>query len=299
MPMETATSAPRLPPELERTIFEIAALGHPTTIPCLILVARRVKGWVEPLLFRIIMVVPSEFSLREMLGIPVFPVGILLRLIATKPPGLLQKSTQHLFLSPGVSPDTLTTICTACSGARNLSLFDFNTDMAAVDVFQHLERLALSRNALSLLCNTSVAHLVLGNITHLELSNPQNNPGFDELPACLSHMPRLTHIALDCDHIPDEPLVTVFRANTNLQCIAFLVSPEDLNDLMQRTELLVDDYRFICLGQEIDYRVDWLMGASRGKDYWELVDAFITARRKGKVERSRYTITDTDTSWRD
>ena len=36
---------PRLPPELERVIFEIAALSYPTTTPNLMLIAWRVKNW--------------------------------------------------------------------------------------------------------------------------------------------------------------------------------------------------------------------------------------------------------------
>ncbi|KAJ7887124.1 hypothetical protein B0H14DRAFT_2696630 [Mycena olivaceomarginata] len=52
------SNPPKLPPELECTIFEIAALARPKMIPSLILVAHRVKHWVEPLLYRVIMVVP-------------------------------------------------------------------------------------------------------------------------------------------------------------------------------------------------------------------------------------------------
>jgi hypothetical protein len=53
--MDTSISAPndevldldpcRLPPELERTIFEIAALLEPTNIPTLMRIAWRVKHW--------------------------------------------------------------------------------------------------------------------------------------------------------------------------------------------------------------------------------------------------------------
>ncbi|KAJ7095067.1 hypothetical protein C8R44DRAFT_813875 [Mycena epipterygia] len=48
--------APRLPPELERLVFESAALSHATDIPNLILVAWRIKNWVEPLLYRAVLV---------------------------------------------------------------------------------------------------------------------------------------------------------------------------------------------------------------------------------------------------
>ncbi|KAJ7622098.1 hypothetical protein FB45DRAFT_121814 [Roridomyces roridus] len=42
---------PSLPPELERDLFELAAYTRPRSIPKLMLVAWRVKAWVEPLLY--------------------------------------------------------------------------------------------------------------------------------------------------------------------------------------------------------------------------------------------------------
>ncbi|TFK60346.1 hypothetical protein BDN72DRAFT_965724 [Pluteus cervinus] len=46
------TQATHLPPELERYIFEIAALDHREIMLSLILVAHRAKAWIEPWLYR-------------------------------------------------------------------------------------------------------------------------------------------------------------------------------------------------------------------------------------------------------
>ncbi|KAK7047058.1 hypothetical protein R3P38DRAFT_3176535 [Favolaschia claudopus] len=46
------SNSPCFPPELERYIFETAALFYPHTIPRLLPVARRVLIWIEPLLYR-------------------------------------------------------------------------------------------------------------------------------------------------------------------------------------------------------------------------------------------------------
>ncbi|KAJ7126167.1 hypothetical protein C8R44DRAFT_121208 [Mycena epipterygia] len=43
--MESVRTAPILPPELERQIYEICALSRPVLIPKLMLVAWRAKEW--------------------------------------------------------------------------------------------------------------------------------------------------------------------------------------------------------------------------------------------------------------
>ncbi|KAJ7830725.1 hypothetical protein B0H14DRAFT_2593136 [Mycena olivaceomarginata] len=60
---------------LERTIFKVAALARPTTIPILMLVAGRVKYWVEPLLYRIII---TAYPRRKRLGFLLFDLHHLL-----------------------------------------------------------------------------------------------------------------------------------------------------------------------------------------------------------------------------
>jgi hypothetical protein len=42
----------------------------------------------------------------------------------------------------------------------------------------------------------------------------------------------------------------------------------------------------VCIQQDKDFRVDWLRGVHSGEDYWALADAFIAAKRAGRVERT-------------
>ncbi|KAJ7059732.1 hypothetical protein C8F01DRAFT_1145482, partial [Mycena amicta] len=51
---------PRLPRELEREIFELAAEIHPSTVAVLLRVAHRVQEWTEPFLYRTIRVRTSQ-----------------------------------------------------------------------------------------------------------------------------------------------------------------------------------------------------------------------------------------------
>ncbi|KAJ6543046.1 hypothetical protein B0H19DRAFT_1172653 [Mycena capillaripes] len=65
-------SEPRLPPELEVLIFETAALSHPAAIPKLMLIAHRVKHWVEPLLYTVVFL-PLDRRKRSDGGCAGFP----------------------------------------------------------------------------------------------------------------------------------------------------------------------------------------------------------------------------------
>ncbi|KAJ7826702.1 hypothetical protein B0H14DRAFT_2816723 [Mycena olivaceomarginata] len=72
--MSSASASPMLPLELEREIFEIYALSWPKLIPKLMLVAKCVKEWVEPLLYRII-----SIDVFPIAGLPWVAVDIMSR----------------------------------------------------------------------------------------------------------------------------------------------------------------------------------------------------------------------------
>ncbi|KAJ7921925.1 hypothetical protein B0H13DRAFT_140548 [Mycena leptocephala] len=118
---------PRLPPELERTIFEIVALSRPSGIPNLMLVAARVKAWIEPLLYRIVLCRTSRLRQIKFVGFPASTITVetLLRLAATTgSPSVIQNSIRHLFLDGFLDgfpvSDRVDAILTACSGVTNL-----------------------------------------------------------------------------------------------------------------------------------------------------------------------------------
>ncbi|KAJ7921028.1 hypothetical protein B0H13DRAFT_2318784 [Mycena leptocephala] len=93
---------PRFPRELERIIFEIAAHAHTTSIPTLLLAAVRVKDWLEPLLYRVVLVCATPPTKNWP-----FPrninADVLLRVIANRPAGYLQRVVGHLFLDKSVT----------------------------------------------------------------------------------------------------------------------------------------------------------------------------------------------------
>ncbi|KAJ7659091.1 hypothetical protein DFH06DRAFT_1130657 [Mycena polygramma] len=84
---------PNLPPELERHIFELAALSHPMLIPNMIRVAWRVKLWIEPLLYRTL-----AFGVK-IDGLPIFRPEIVTQIAHTKA-HLLESARNVMALAP-------------------------------------------------------------------------------------------------------------------------------------------------------------------------------------------------------
>ncbi|KAJ7741701.1 hypothetical protein B0H16DRAFT_1564897 [Mycena metata] len=85
-------SSPVLPPELERIIFEMAALLRPTNIPNLMRTAWRVKNWVEPLLYRTVFIQPMLSTSYHIDEFPQLTLQGLRQQSATKPPGFFQSA---------------------------------------------------------------------------------------------------------------------------------------------------------------------------------------------------------------
>ncbi|KAJ7840186.1 hypothetical protein B0H14DRAFT_3458272 [Mycena olivaceomarginata] len=284
------TSDARLPPELERVIFETAALANVPSIPTLMLVASRVKCWVEPLLYRVVGF-PDAY-VWENCGFPIFTLDILLEVIATKPPEFLENAIKHVYFDIPLPLSPTPSIYRAFSGVINVfdrhNFFSLATGEDVVGRFSHLQRLAMYLDAFISSTSTRGTPSILAGITHLELTHTFNNYSMENLPAYLSLLPHLTHI--DLMSIENDPLMrTAFCENTHLQCIVFLVAvytPEG--------DPLPDDDRVVCLEQEKDFRLDWLRGTRTGKDFWVVADEFIVARREGRVDRSRFPIKDTD-----
>ncbi|KAJ7852016.1 hypothetical protein B0H13DRAFT_2674010 [Mycena leptocephala] len=294
---------PRLPPELERTIFEIVALSRPSGIPNLMLVAARVKAWIEPLLYRIVLCRTSRLRQIKFVGFPASTITVetLLRLAATTgSPSVIQNSIRHLFLDGFLDgfpvSDRVDAILTACSGVTNLfAHFHAAPHLGALGALHCLHRITIDATALMEPSAVTVPHPMFRTVTHLDLTTFEPVP-VHALCARLSCMPRLTHLALNSSsHIADlnSELRADARLDARLECIVRLYSGA-IDQIRATPTPLSDDARFVCIEQTTYFRLDWLRGADSGEDYWALADRFIAARRAGKCDRSHYMISDTD-----
>ncbi|KAJ6474911.1 hypothetical protein C8R45DRAFT_1103049 [Mycena sanguinolenta] len=98
-------------------------------------------------------------------------------------------------------------------------------------------------------------------------------------------MQQLTHLAL-FSRLASRVSHAVLCANMQLRCIVFVFSADSLNG-----SPLVEDDRFVCINETtVEYFPDWLRGAVFGEHYWSPGDTFLAARRAGKIDRSRYRV---------
>jgi hypothetical protein len=294
-------SDPRLPLDIERAVFECAAVLYPTSIPICMLVAVRVKEWydavsvsfmshevppgrLEPILYRVLYCCTAPTDVDTINGFRIIPMDVLLELIRTKPPHFFRRTVRHLFLADGTSFQT-ESILAACNHVTNLfEYFTPNPHPHTFDALQHLRRLTIGFSYLLKRFPLDIDPpplAVFATLTHLEVMDTEWD--LAELGHRLPLMSNLTHLALN-SFLNDSELYDTLRSQTNLQCIVGLVQRP-----ITTTEIhpFADDDRFVCIHQVTSYRMDWIIGAHTGYDYWAIADAFIAARRASKVDGAR------------
>ncbi|KAJ7627365.1 hypothetical protein FB45DRAFT_1004830 [Roridomyces roridus] len=265
---------PRLPLDLERTIFEMSALSQPCRIPNLMLVAQRVKTWVEPLMYRVVFL-DGDPDVRAVDDLPRFGYRVFSRVLATKTPDFLRKSVKHLFLtndraSEGAPPDEILRTC-----SQVVDLYDFRgISIVALDSLRYLRRIALDASVtFSTPSPSNFSHQVFRTVTHLELIEVAEQRNLAGIP----HIPHLTHFAFNCAELCAYFSSSVLPACPRLKCIVLLDRAE-----MSELEPLLEDTRFVPMDQS-NWTSDWQRGASGGFSYWDVADGFVRARQTGRV----------------
>ncbi|KAJ7895356.1 hypothetical protein B0H13DRAFT_2338850 [Mycena leptocephala] len=195
----------RLPRELERVIFEIAALSR--------------------LLYQSILVSSATLS-----GFPVFSVDILLRVIATEPPKFLQNAVRNLSIEDATQSEAAAILMPHSLPLSNVPL---------LGALQFLRQLAVSIEGFAECCTIDDVPALFPNITHLELLDTYWDPTLDVHGVCarLALIANLTHVAFNFAPLNDV-FYSILRADTRLRCIAFFSLHADE---MKNTDALADD----------------------------------------------------------
>ncbi|KAJ6541167.1 hypothetical protein DFH09DRAFT_1393615 [Mycena vulgaris] len=154
------------PAELVREIFEIAARSRPLSIRTLMLVAWRVKIWVEPLLYRTIVL--SAHQSEFLHGHPVLPKSLLTQLIEIPSrSALLRETVKNSFLAENGAKHVLS----ACPVIENLwviseelgDLFHMIGELPLKHLYCHMDELLPSQSSIDF------THQMLAQITHLHI----------------------------------------------------------------------------------------------------------------------------------
>ncbi|KAJ7477026.1 hypothetical protein B0H11DRAFT_2234979 [Mycena galericulata] len=275
---------PRLPEDLEREILEIVAFQHPETIPTLVRIARRTLLWLEPLLYRVLVLLDDAATVR------------IQDRIKRKPAALWRDGPRHLFLSVQSHPEFARTLLSRCTGLEDLMLYcdaerprEF---LPALEAMQ-LRRLGVDMSdffgaqAKMDLCGPAFA-----SITHLLLMDDRFGAAdLDVCAAQLAALPALTHLAL-ADDVPRELMLAVLE-----RCPALYVLVNLRNNFQRHTvqfvarELGVEDPRLVILALDM-FTEEWVAGAKGGEDFWVRADRFVDKKRKGEIDAATYWIDD-------
>ncbi|KAJ7118434.1 hypothetical protein C8R43DRAFT_1036245 [Mycena crocata] len=280
---------PILPADIEREIFEFAALSDPHCILKIILVAKRVAIWIEPLLYRTLSIEDETDGDRaERCRIT---SRQLLELLQSERLGasFFHQHIHHVALVNISRTSELQMILSSCSGIADLGIFRMAPTPALLPLFAALplKRLSLHLQRLFGPSGIDFRHSVFNHITHLDIFPiPSSKPtGFGQLPC-------LTHISFDMPASSQETHAcrTFFQdilANCRLLEALLLVSgnEDDILESIGECQYFVDDPRAVLMFVVMDlWLEDWETGAEGGEDYWVQADQFIKKRRSGEVE---------------
>ncbi|KAJ7756605.1 hypothetical protein B0H16DRAFT_1885888 [Mycena metata] len=282
---------PVFPLELEREMAASSPVRR--NILSLMLVAWRVKEWVEPHLYRVVSN-GGHYSY-----FPVTPPDLWLAIDNTlKPAAFWSTSVKSLFLDHTPEKErTLDSVLTVCNGITRLfSHFPLHNHLDQLGSLRGLQRVSIGLVELFSPGAIDFSHPIFRNISHLELLDMPTPADAPELCIGLAVLPKLTHLAFNSPRLLHAmaPLMTQF---TRLRCIVLLLPEPVRPKQVDISPGLSGDGRFVLIGQT-NYSDDWMRGASGGEDYWDIAEAFIKARKTGTVDRSRFSICDADISWR-
>ncbi|KAF8151858.1 hypothetical protein K438DRAFT_1988151 [Mycena galopus ATCC 62051] len=284
---ENEPSLPILPPELERAIFEIAAHLRPLWIPQFMLVAQRVKTWVEPLLYRTIALSGTwpemAADLKEQ---PRFQCDTLLPIIQSNSFSFPGDSVRNLLLG-FISSTDAEVVLSACRSVENLwivmkrpgDLFPLIGDLPLKHLYCHVEDLFGPERPIDF------THRVFTNITHLHIFDSlRTKGGADQKERwkklCL--IPHLTHLCFNrTGLVIMDVWLTLLRTCKSLRVLVVrdAKSHSILHTLIATYAEgpdLINDPRFMTMSCKFDV-YDWRMGTLTGMDYWSQAEAGIVA----------------------
>ncbi|KAJ7615378.1 hypothetical protein FB45DRAFT_1035373 [Roridomyces roridus] len=311
-----------LPPELERLIFETAALRYPGRIPTLLLLAKRVHEWIEPLLYQVIPIIiydDRSKAYRRMSG-----SRMLERLQAGDRPLQFFSSAVrdveiiNLELFRGSSEkvwadDDLKRVLSACGpNIRSLLIIG---DLESKPILSSLADCRPTRAFVisgleepmpdfKRLFFRNVTHLVIGELNRvLRLpSDPPPNEGYElereSQWSKILKLPALTHLAVIHPLLPSAGQRILAGAPHIRAFVIVLLednepSPARIRARQEIQAFPWDDDRVVALpaasdltrGREGFSTKAW---TPQVDELWAQVDEFIEDKRRGKIPASEY-----------
>ncbi|KAF7377395.1 Tyrosinase central domain-containing protein [Mycena sanguinolenta] len=270
------SDAPFFPPELEREIFETAAVLYPQTIGSLLYVSKRVHDWIERILYRTI----TPYGARSTCSTRVLLDAIQSNL---KPESFFRDRVLHLHLnafSNSALPD-VPKLLSMCPEVRDLRITIDAHQIQLDQILPGLAALRLRRLGafLKLVLPSSIPGPVLAAVTHLNIFD--SFPTHDQLTNWLVLFPVLTHVAVRHNSVPLAR--NVLAVCKNLQVLVFLHLGRSMGGKRENIPSAEDD-RFVRMLTHFGWsEEDWITGSNGGMDFWTSAEIFIAKKRRGEI----------------
>ncbi|KAK7038503.1 hypothetical protein R3P38DRAFT_2906271, partial [Favolaschia claudopus] len=279
--MTTPMTQPSFPPELEREIFETTAVRDPNCIPTLLLVCRRAKIWIHPLLYRVL-----SLSSPEAEGGPTFLA------FNSQSPTFLRNVVRHISLFE-VSIRSCEDLLKKCTGTIDLSLdMELDPEFLISLNMTRLQRLAITAPSSAVPINWNWA----SSLTHLDVFQGSGFAGLTSWDKWrgIASLPSLTHLAVS-PVIADVVLPRAIEELPHLRLLVVTNYPwgRDEGISFAENKITVRDLRIVVIVLETRYEEDWKKGAWGGDDFWVRAERFVSRKRAGEVEASCYLIDET------
>ncbi|KAJ7020709.1 hypothetical protein C8F04DRAFT_1143018 [Mycena alexandri] len=272
---------PAFPVELERDIFETAALSHPSTMAALVRVSRRVFIWITPLLYRV--------AILDM--IPPHPgmLPALLRAANRTPLPTVFPYVRHFLAGSGQLLDKerdVRDLLQLCTGVVDLAApYALRPTMLPILGALRLQRLSISLFSLfgqdydGGRSRIDFSPSLFASITHLSL--------FDSIHAASSipayrlsaWFPALTHLCF-LHSTPLELVRYLLVACSDLQVLVVRLINADVASKWAQD--LVADKRLVA-AQIASWSAEWVAAAYDQPNLWSHVEDFVTRRHRGAV----------------
>ncbi|KAJ7025478.1 hypothetical protein C8F04DRAFT_1400563 [Mycena alexandri] len=278
---------PSLPSDLERKIFELCAISRPASIQKLILVAWRVKEWVEPLLYQTVLLHGST----TIDGYPTFTQSALIQLMGRNPT-LLRSSVRNLCLcqpSGMTRNDIIMNTLSYFPAVENLSLWatfgeiKTQSDATTMKLIADMPLKRFCGDFRPLLRDFPLTYPFFSHITHLGLMQVPilTAPAAAALCERLARILPLTHLAFDHPNIIPECLALLQDCKSVRVLVFFGLGLGEQEWCQKYLAPLSHDPRFLAM-EEAWYVEDWHIGVREGLDFWARAsDSFDSRASRG------------------
>ncbi|KAF7364064.1 hypothetical protein MSAN_01065200 [Mycena sanguinolenta] len=287
---------PILPLDLEREIFEFAACSNVRFIPVLVLVAKRVRSWIEPLLYRTLSIA-GDIHVGDSADVIRISTSDCFKILESKPASFFHNHVRHLAFTR-VQSHAVASILSQCSGAFRLALFQTGTPNSSswLPSIEAMSLLQISANVNRLFGNSGVDfhHDAFARLTHLDLFEV---PVSENWATDLCRLPRLTHLSFNFDTDDGENIdataCRIILGGCKSLGALVLIFEEDIHreefESVDGCPYFSDDPRSVTMvaGAFLD---DWERGATGQDDYWAKAEMFIQKRRSGEIKGREYSI---------